>query len=77
MDQHWCELHSRMKNWGHHWRNFRDYLARTPIREGWRGDLTLRDFEVFFIANKCPAPGELEGTLLEKKRLFGMRDWPL
>lgn len=76
-DQHWCELHARMRNWQHHWRNFRDYLARTPQRDGWRGDLSIRDFEVFSLVNRCPPFGETEGSLLEKKRMFGMHDWPL
>jgi hypothetical protein len=77
MDQHWCEFHSRMKGWGQHWRNFRDFLVRTPIREDWRQDLGIQDFEVYFVANKSPPPGSVDGELLEKKRLFGMRDWPL
>lgn len=77
MDQHWCEVHARMRGWGHHWRNFRDYLARTPRREGWREGLGIADFEVFQVTNRCPPPGETVGSALEKKRLFGMRDWPM
>jgi hypothetical protein len=76
-DQHWCELHTRMRNWGQHWRNFRDYLVRTPRRDGWTTDASIADFEVFWVSNNCPPPGSTEGSLLEKKRLFGMRDWPL
>jgi hypothetical protein len=77
MDQHWCELHGRMRNWGQHWRNFRDFLVRRPRQLGWREDLRVVDFEVFSVISRSPAFGEREGTLLEKKRLFGMRDWPL
>jgi hypothetical protein len=76
-DQHWCEVNIRMRNWTQHWRNFRDYLARTPKREGWRDDLAIRDFEVFYVSDSCPARGSTEATALERKRLFGMHDWPL
>ncbi|MBL8956170.1 MAG: HTTM domain-containing protein [Myxococcaceae bacterium] len=76
-DQHWCEVHTRMRNWGQHWRNFRDYLMRTPVRDGWSGNTGIADFEVFFVGNNCPPPGSTEPQPLPKKRLFGMRDWPL
>ena len=77
MDQHWCELHARMRNWSQHWRNFRDYLLRRPRLLGWRPELQVMEFEVFVVTNKCPPPGSTEPTFLEKKRLFGMHDWPL
>jgi len=76
-DQHWCEVHTRMRNWGSHWRNFRDYLVRTPRREGWATNTGIADFEVFYVGNNCPPFGSTVPTPLEKKRLFGMRDWAL
>ena len=33
-----------MRNWGSHWRNFRDYLLRTPRLNGWSPDRTVRDY---------------------------------
>ncbi|MBK7865381.1 MAG: HTTM domain-containing protein [Archangiaceae bacterium] len=76
-DQHWGELHIRMRNWKQHWRNFRDYLVRTPQRDGWRADLGIRDFEVFYVSSDCPPRGSTQTSLKEKTRLFGMHDWPL
>lgn len=77
MDQHWCEVHARMQNWGHHYRNFRDYLLRTPQREGWREGVGIVDFEVFNVVSQSPPPGSVTPVASSKKRLFGMRDWSM
>lgn len=75
MDQHWCEVHARMPNWRHHWRNFRDYLYRRPQALGWPQGRSIVALEVFKVIGDMPLPGSTTPTNVRRERLFG--DEPL
>jgi hypothetical protein len=75
MNQHWCEVHARMPNWRHHWRNFRDYLTRRPQALGWGDDKRVVGVEVFKLSGDMPLPGSQQHENVRVERLFG--DEPL
>jgi hypothetical protein len=75
MNQHWCEVHSRMPGWRHHWRNFRDYLYRRPEALGWPPERKIVAIEVYRVFADMPAPGSTAPFNLSRERLFG--DGPL
>jgi hypothetical protein len=75
MNQHWCEVHSRMPGWKHHWRNFRDYLYRRPAALGWPAEKNIVALEVYRVFGDMPAPGSTTPTNVRRERLFG--DGPL
>jgi hypothetical protein len=70
MNQHWCEMHSRMRNWPQHWRNFKDYLFRLPRLQGWPPGKELVAVEVWQVSANVPEPGTLTFTDLRKQKLF-------
>jgi hypothetical protein len=71
MNQHWCEVHARMPNWRHHWRNFRDYLYRRPRALGWPVEKNVVAVQVFKVSGDMPAPGSTTPTNVKKELLFG------
>lgn len=73
-DQHWCELHARMPNWRHHWRNFRDYLMRRPKLLGWPPERQVVSLEVYSVSAAAPPRGSTTPTFLKRTRLFGSDD---
>ncbi|MBL8923632.1 MAG: hypothetical protein JNJ54_32555 [Myxococcaceae bacterium] len=75
MDQHWCEVHARMPNWRHHWRNFRDYLYRRPQALGWPREKAIVALEVYRLIGDMPAPGSTTSANVRREKLFG--DEPL
>lgn len=75
LNQHWCEMHGRMPNWRHHWRNFRDYLKRRPQLLGWPDDKRVVSLEVWKVSYDAPPPGETTVRNVRRERLFG--DEPL
>lgn len=75
MDQHWCEVHARMPNWRHHWRNFRDYLYRRPQALGWAREKAIVAIEVYRVIGDMPSPGTTTPTNVRREKLFG--DEPL
>lgn len=70
MNQHWCEMHARMRNWPQHWRNFRDYLYRLPRLKGWPAEKQVVALEVWQVSAKVPEPGTTTFTELTKVKLF-------
>ena len=62
MNQHWCEVHARMPNWRHHWRNFKDYLYRRPNALGWGPQRQIVRLEVYQVTADMPLPGMLNGV---------------
>lgn len=70
MNQHWCEMHARMRNWPQHWRNFRDYLYRLPKLKGWPPEKQVVALEVWQVSATVPAPGSTTMTNLQKHKLF-------
>ncbi len=71
MNQHWCEVHARMPNWRHHWRNFKDYLYRRPNALGWGPQRQIVRLEVYKVTADMPLPGMLNSTNVQRERLFG------
>lgn len=71
MNQHWCEVHARMPNWRHHWRNFKDYLYRRPNALGWGPQRQIVRLEVYQVTADMPLPGMLNGVNPQRVRLFG------
>ncbi|MDP1918588.1 MAG: HTTM domain-containing protein [Myxococcales bacterium] len=70
MNQHWCEVHARMPNWRHHWRNFREYLYRRPRALGWPVEKNVVAIQVFKVSGDMPAPGSTTPTNVKKELLF-------
>lgn len=70
-NQHWCEIHSRMPGWRHHWRNFRDYLKRRPELLDWPPEKRIVSLEVWKISSDSPPPGETTPRNIRRERLFG------
>ncbi len=70
MNQHWCELHARMPNWRHHWRNFKDYLMRIPRLKKWGPEKQIVSLEVWVIRARCPVPGQTKYTDFKREKLF-------
>ena len=70
MNQHWCEMHSRMRNWPQHWRNFREYLYRLPRLKGWPADKQVVAIEVWQVTANVPVPGSTTMTNLARTKLF-------
>jgi hypothetical protein len=73
LNQHWCEVHSRMPNWPQHWKNFRDYLLRRPTLLGWPEEKRrVVGLEVWQVTNDSPPVGSTTPGPVRKRRLFGM-----
>jgi hypothetical protein len=73
LNQHWCEIHARMRNWPQHWRNFRDYLLRRPRLLDWPEETQkVIGLEVWQVSNDSPPPGSTTPGPIRKQRLFGM-----
>lgn len=72
MNQHWCEMHARMRGWQMHWRNFRDYLVRIPKLKGWGPEKQVVSLEVWQVTATSPLPGSTEWTNLRKEKLFDL-----
>jgi hypothetical protein len=70
MNQHWCELHARMPNWKHHWRNFKDYLMRIPRLQKWGPEKQIVSLDVWVIRARCPVPGQTKYTDFKREKLF-------
>jgi hypothetical protein len=70
MNQHWCEVHARMPNWRHHWRNFREYLYRRPRALGWSPEKNIVHLQVFKVSADMPPPGSTTPTNVRKELLF-------
>jgi hypothetical protein len=73
LNQHWCEVHARMRNWPQHWRNFRDYLLRRPVLLGWPEEKRkVINLEVWHVSNDSPPMGSTTPGPVRKQRLFGL-----
>ncbi|MBX7099839.1 MAG: lipase maturation factor family protein [Myxococcaceae bacterium] len=70
MDQQWCEFHARMPGWTPHWRNVRDFLMRTPRREGWPEGRTITALEVYSVTWKSPPFGQTQVSGWQRRKLF-------
>ena len=70
MNQHWCEMHARMRNWPQHWRNFRDYLMRLPKLKGWPAEKQVVALEVWQVSAMVPLPGSTTVTNVTRQKLF-------
>jgi hypothetical protein len=72
-NQHWCEVHSRMRNWPQHWKNFRDYLLRRPALLGWPEEQRkVIGLEVWHVTFDSPPVGSNVPGKAKKQRLFGL-----
>ncbi len=69
-NQHWCEMHARMRNWPQHWRNFKDYLFRLPRLQGLGPEKQLVAVEVWQVTANVPEPGSLTWGEVRKQKLF-------
>ena len=70
MNQHWCEVHARMRNWPQHWRNFKDYLYRLPKLRGWGPDKQVVALEVWQVSGRVPEPGTTLWGEITRQKLF-------
>jgi hypothetical protein len=70
LNQHWCEMHARMRGWPQHWRNFKDYLYRVPQLRGWAPQKQVVALEVWQVTAKAPAPGSTTMTEVTRQKLF-------
>ena len=70
MNQHWCEMHARMRNWPQHWRNFKEYLLRLPRLKGWPPEKQVVALEVWQVSALVPVPGSTTVTNITRVKLF-------
>ena len=69
-NQHWCEMHSRMRNWPQHWRNFKDYLFRLPRLQGLGPEKQVVSLDVWQVTANVPEPGSLTFGEVKRQKLF-------
>jgi len=70
LNQHWCEIHARMRRWPEHWRNFKDYLFRLPQMRGWPPEKRIVSLEVWQVTADVPLPGSTTWGEIKRERLF-------
>ncbi|MCA9632374.1 MAG: DUF393 domain-containing protein [Myxococcales bacterium] len=70
-NQFWCDYENKIRFSGnaHHRKNFEDYLMKYPERTGNPKD-RLVAFDVWWIEDKSPPPGQQHGTPLPPKKLL-------
>lgn len=72
LNQFWCDFHLKMSfpNYRPYHSEFRDYLRRWPERTG-RAEDRLVAFDVWWVHDKSPPPGQAHGEPQKPRKLFG------